>query len=187
VKLIVGLGNVGERYATTRHNVGFMVVDRLARLLEGQHKTDDKFQAEVTSIGVGDDKILLAKPHTMMNLSGEAVGKLMHFYKIDPADVWIIHDDVDIEFGLLRVRQGGGSAGHNGIKSIMAHVGPDFWRFRVGVHNDRFADTPTDQFVLDGFLPEEQGQLAKIIDQTAAILHETLNFEAPSDTTHPLI
>jgi len=102
MKLIVGLGNIGAQYAKTRHNIGFMVADELAAAQEARWKPNDKFKADIARLELGDTTILIAKPQTMMNLSGEAIQKVMQFYKIAPADVWVLLDDVDVEFGRMR-------------------------------------------------------------------------------------
>ncbi len=183
MKLIVGLGNVGEQYAKTRHNAGFMVIDEIAKRRE--IKFDKKMSAEI-AINKETGFILL-KPLTMMNLSGQAVGEVMRYYKLQPEDVWIIHDEVDMEFGTLRVRQGGGSAGHNGIKSVAEHLGDAFWRFRIGVRNPKFDATPTDHFVLDNFSAGERKQLPLIIEQVIVVLEDSLAEENPRDTTYRLI
>lgn len=117
--LIVGLGNIGKDYVGTRHNIGFECVDNLAKALELQDWTSKKDLKCQISIGkAADQRIILAKPSTLMNLSGEAVQALMHFYKIPASDLLVVHDELDIPFGQIRTRIGGGSAGHNGIKSV---------------------------------------------------------------------
>lgn len=162
MKLIVGLGNPGSEYAKTRHNVGFMIIDTLG----SNWKLDKKFQAELSETTINNQKVLLAKPQTFMNLSGEAVQKIAGFYKIDPADVIVIYDDIDLQFGKLRVRHGGGSGGHNGIKSIFQHLGDGFIRFRVGVGNETLKNPiATDKFVLAPFSSEEQGSMPYITQE----------------------
>jgi PTH1 family peptidyl-tRNA hydrolase len=187
MKLIIGLGNVGEKYAGTRHNIGFMVVDELAGRFDAKFKTEPKFEAAICELRSTNPALLLAKPTTMMNLSGQAVSKLMHYYKIDLADVWIVQDEVDIELGTLRTRLGGGSAGHNGIKSIIQHCGEAFWRYRLGVRNDHFIETATDRFVLDDFSKDESVDLPKIIHQTADVIIKSLDSGHPTDTSINLL
>ncbi|MDD3288636.1 MAG: aminoacyl-tRNA hydrolase [Alphaproteobacteria bacterium] len=130
--LIVGLGNPGPDYLLNRHNVGFMVVDAIAASgeIHGQQK---KFKAEIAQSVIGEVRCILMKPHTFMNLSGEAVSEAARFYKIDASDIIVFHDDIDLVFGDVRVKQGGGNAGHNGLKSLDAHIGKDYWRVRIGV------------------------------------------------------
>lgn len=133
MKLIVGLGNPGNEYAKTRHNVGFILVDALADHLNIT-LWKDKFNAKIAEGRIGSEKILLVKPQTYMNNSGEAVGPLMRWYKLEPEDVIVAHDDMDIPAGTIRIRKKGSSGGHNGIKSLIAHLGSEnFARVRLGI------------------------------------------------------
>lgn len=133
MKLIVGLGNPGTEYEKHRHNIGFMAIDALAdhfRVLNFK----DKSKALVADVRVNSEKMLLVKPQTYMNLSGESVGDLARFYKIAPEDILVFHDELDLKAGDIRIKKGGGHAGHNGLKSIDSHIGtPDYWRVRVGI------------------------------------------------------
>ena len=134
MKLIVGLGNPGTEYRDTRHNVGFMVADALAARWRVPDQWREKFEALQVKTTVGGEAIVLAKPLTFMNLSGQAVQALAGFYKIDPADVFVVTDDVALPLGRLRARREGGAGGHNGLKSIIQHLStPLFPRMRVGV------------------------------------------------------
>lgn len=134
MKLIVGLGNPGPEYRDTRHNVGFLVVDELANRWRLSDAWREKFEALHVRAMVADEAVVLAKPLTYMNLSGQAVAGLAGFYKIDPADVLVVTDDVALPLGRLRVRPEGGAGGHNGLKSIIQHLGTQaFPRVRVGV------------------------------------------------------
>jgi len=137
MKLIVGLGNPGDKFKYSRHNIGFMVVEKLAKDLlpvgrsEKAWVGEKRHAAEVCKIST---QALLVKPQTYMNRSGIAVLSLVNFYKISPKDLWVIHDDVDLPLGKIRIRRGGGSAGHNGIESIINSLhNPDFVRFRLGI------------------------------------------------------
>lgn len=132
MKLLAGLGNPGKDYEATRHNVGFMVLDEIAASA-GAFLDRKKFGAELCEASVGGIKTLLLKPQTFMNLSGEAVGSAARFYKIAPADVIVIHDELDLEPGRVQIKIGGGHGGHNGLRSLIAHLGPDFVRIRVGI------------------------------------------------------
>ena len=133
MKLVVGLGNPGKQYETTKHNIGFMVVDAIADMVTHTPWREEK-KAEICSFTLEGEKILLVKPQTFMNVSGESVGPLMRYYKIAPEDVYCIYDDMDLTVGKLRIRPTGSSGGHNGIKSLIAHVGTEhFPRFRVGI------------------------------------------------------
>ena len=133
MKIITGLGNPGTEYAKTKHNVGFMFVDALADKL-GVTEWKDKFDAKVGEGRIGTEKVLLVKPQTYMNDSGRAVGPVMNFYKLTPEDLIVAHDDMDIPAGTIRIRKKGSAGGHNGIKSILAHVGDEhFSRVRIGI------------------------------------------------------
>jgi PTH1 family peptidyl-tRNA hydrolase len=132
VKLIVGLGNPGAKYARNRHNVGWLALDAIAAA-HGFALWRAKFRGQVAEGRLGAEKALLLKPETYMNLSGESVQAAMAFYKLAPADVVVIHDELDLAPGRVRARLGGGAAGHNGVRSIAAHIGPDFVRVRIGI------------------------------------------------------
>jgi PTH1 family peptidyl-tRNA hydrolase len=133
IKLIVGLGNPGARYARSRHNVGFIVVERFAHA-HALRFARKRFNAEIAEGNIGDARVLLAKPQTFMNLSGEAVGKLFAFYKIAPRDLLVVYDDLDLPLGKLRLRPKGSAGGHHGMESILARIGTsDFPRLRVGI------------------------------------------------------
>ena len=134
MKLVVGLGNPGSEYRDTRHNVGFLVADEIARRWRLSDAWREKFEALHVRTTVGDQAVIVAKPRTFMNLSGQAVAGLAAFYQIDPADVLVVTDDVALPLGRLRARPDGGAGGHNGLKSIIQHLGtPAFPRVRVGV------------------------------------------------------
>ena len=133
MKIIAGLGNPGAEYAHTKHNVGFMLVDMLAEKLGAASWKEDFFSA-LTEVRIGGEKVFLVKPLTYMNNSGEALGPMLSYYKLDVDDLVVVHDDMDIPAGMVRVRRKGSSGGHNGIKSIIAHVGSeDFARVRIGI------------------------------------------------------
>ncbi|HZK86113.1 MAG TPA: aminoacyl-tRNA hydrolase, partial [Desulfosporosinus sp.] len=136
MKVIVGLGNPGPQYAETRHNVGFLLVDLLAEVYTLQFRA--KFQGLWTEGNVHGERILLLKPQTFMNLSGRSVRELMNFYKIPGNDLLIVHDDLDLPLGKIRLRDQGGAGGHNGIKSILTELGSEkFWRLKLGVGRPR--------------------------------------------------
>jgi PTH1 family peptidyl-tRNA hydrolase len=140
MQLWVGLGNPGAKYAGNRHNIGWMAVERIA----GDHGFGPwraKFQGALSEGRLGSDKVLLLKPETFMNLSGQSVGAAMRFFKLTPGDVTVFHDELDLAPGKVRVKTGGGHAGHNGLRSIHEHIGPDYARVRLGIghpgHKDR--------------------------------------------------
>ena len=130
--LVVGLGNPGSKYAGNRHNIGFMAVDEIVRR-HGFSVWRKRFQGEVAEGVLAGNKVLALKPMTFMNESGRAVGEAMRFFDIDPSQVIVLYDEIDLMAGKVRVKLGGGAAGHNGIRSIIAHVGPHFQRVRLGV------------------------------------------------------
>lgn len=142
MKLFVGLGNPGAGYAKNRHNIGFMALDQIASD-HGFGPWKSKFQGDVSEGRLGTAKVLLLKPGTFMNRSGQSVQAAMQFYKCDPADVVVFHDELDLAPGKCRVKQGGGHAGHNGLRSIHAHIGAEYGRVRLGIghpgHKDKVA------------------------------------------------
>jgi peptidyl-tRNA hydrolase, PTH1 family len=147
MKLIVGLGNPGEKYEHTRHNFGFMVVDKLLKDLTTSPHTvwqkNDKVKSDIAVIESqpkeGEpEKLILAKPQTYMNNSGQAVSLLVSYYKIQPEDIWVVYDELDLPVGSMKIRFGGAAAGHHGVESIIEHLKTDaFWRFRLGIGVDR--------------------------------------------------
>ncbi len=132
MKLFVGLGNPGQKYARNRHNIGFMAVDRIAED-HGFGPWKSKFQGEISEGRLGSEKILLLKPQTFMNRSGQSVGEAMRFYKLESTDVVVFHDELDLAPGKVRVKAGGGHAGHNGLRSIHDHIGAAYDRVRLGI------------------------------------------------------
>jgi PTH1 family peptidyl-tRNA hydrolase len=131
-KIIVGLGNPGADYSFNRHNIGFMAVNVLAQET-GASAWQKKFKSFIATTTIGDAECLLIKPQTYMNLSGEAVGEALRYYKLEAKAVTVIHDDIDLVTGQVKVKQSGGHGGHNGLKSLDAHIGKDYWRIRLGV------------------------------------------------------
>ncbi len=153
MRLVVGLGNPGSRYARNRHNVGFMAVDAIARR-HGFAAFRNRFKGELAEGSVGGERRLLLKPQTFMNLSGEAVLAAMSFYRIMPEDIVVIHDEIDLRPGKLRVKRGGGNAGHNGLRSIDPLIGPDYWRVRIGVGHPGVKEL-VQPYVLQNFPADE--------------------------------
>ena len=147
--LFVGLGNPGTKYAKNRHNIGFMALDRIAE----DHRFGpwkQKFQAELCEGRLGSEKVILLKPMTFMNLSGQSVGEAMRFYKITPEDITVFHDELDLAPGKVRVKMGGGHAGHNGLRSIHQHIGEHYQRVRLGIGHPGRKELVA-QFVLQDF------------------------------------
>ena len=161
MKLWVGLGNPGAKYAMNRHNIGFMALDQIASD-NGFAPWRSKFQASLTEGNLGGEKVLLLKPETFMNLSGQSVGEAMRFYKLTPDDVTVFHDELDLAPSKLRLKTGGGHAGHNGLRSIHAHIGDAYHRARLGIghpgHKDRVAG-----FVLSDFAKADQDWLDDVL------------------------
>ncbi|WIV50374.1 aminoacyl-tRNA hydrolase [Marivivens sp. LCG002] len=157
MKLFVGLGNPGSKYARTRHNIGFMAVDRIAEE-HGFAPWRSKFQGEMSEGRLGREKVILLKPQTFMNLSGQSVGEAMRFHKLSPEDVVVFHDELDLAPGKCRLKTGGGHAGHNGLRSIHQHIGEAYDRVRLGIghpgHKDRVSG-----YVLHEFAKAEEGWL----------------------------
>jgi PTH1 family peptidyl-tRNA hydrolase len=133
LKLIAGLGNPGPEYARTRHNAGFWLVEELARRHGGAFRLEPRHQAELARVRIGAADVWLAKPMTFMNASGTAVGSVARFYKAAPEEVLLAYDELDFPPGKVRLRQGGGAAGHNGVRDVLAHLGESFWRLRLGI------------------------------------------------------
>ena len=161
LKLIVGLGNPGAEYARTRHNAGFWLVDELARRHGGTFRHEGKHQAELARVRIGGDEIWLAKPMTFMNRSGGPVSSILSFYKIAPAQMLVAHDEIDLPSGTVRLKEGGGHGGHNGLRDLIAAQGDGFWRLRIGVGHPGAKNEVVD-FVLTHAGKDEQ----RIIDET---------------------
>lgn len=163
--LVLGLGNPGARYERTRHNAGFLVVDRLASRA-GVAVEKKAHGALVESCRLDDHPVVLAKPQTFMNLSGQAAASLRGFYKVEQQDVVVVHDDVDLPFGDVRVKKGGGHGGHNGLRDLNAKIGADYVRVRFGVGRPP-EGWDTADYVLAGFTSGEEARLAGLVDQAA--------------------
>lgn len=161
MRLFVGLGNPGAKYARNRHNIGFMALDRIAEE-HGFAPWRTKFQGSAAEGRLGGEKVLLLKPETFMNLSGQSVGEAMRFYKMTPDDVTVFHDELDLAPGKCRVKQGGGHAGHNGLRSIHGHIGDSYERVRMGIghpgHKDRVSG-----YVLSDFAKADQDWLEDLL------------------------
>ncbi len=160
-KLIVGLGNPGEKYTNTRHNIGFIILDNFFVHESGTWLK----QAQFKSLVLKTDSSILVKPQTFMNGSGEAVSKILNFYKKGPEDLVVIHDDVDLDLGRIKLAKNSGSAGHHGIESIKEHLGTlDFYRLRIGVGRPIQVGFDIESYVLQAFLQDEKEQILKSFD-----------------------
>jgi PTH1 family peptidyl-tRNA hydrolase len=161
----VGLGNPGSKYAGNRHNIGFMAVDEIVRR-HGFSAWRKRFQGEVAEGTLGGEKVLVLKPLTYMNESGRSVGEAMRFYDIDPSQVIVFYDELDLEPGKVRVKLGGGAAGHNGIRSMIAHAGPHFVRVRLGIGHPG-DKTMVQPHVLSDFAKADRAWLEPLLDAVA--------------------
>lgn len=178
MKMIVGLGNPGKKYENTKHNVGFMTVERLAKTHEVTFKKNP-FEAEVADFFVNGEKILLVKPQTYMNDSGRAVGPLMTYFGIYKEELIVVHDDLDLTVGKIRLRQKGSAGGHNGIKSIISHLGSnEFGRLKIGIGHPQEHTTVVNH-VLQPFNKQQQAVMTESIDKAKEAIDyfiETNNF-----------
>lgn len=185
MKLIIGLGNPGEKYERTRHNIGFMVLERFLKdfkpIRETNWENSKKFKSDILeadwqSLKGMNEKIILAKPKTYMNNSGLAVQLLTSNFQLLTSDLWVVHDDIDLPLGKIKIRLGGGSAGHRGIESIIKSLGTDkFWRFRLGIGSEKLRNA--DDFVLEDFTSSEQGKARELIKKGAKAIETALEKE----------
>ncbi len=176
MRLIVGLGNHPPKYRNTRHNFGFMAVEALAEKFNfSEWKLEKKFHAVVSYGQIDGEKIILCKPQTFMNVSGQAVGSIQRFYKIPIEDLFIISDDLDQDFGSHRFRERGTSGGQKGLEHIIEVLGTDqFARLKFGISNENRSYFRTEDFVLSQFTPEEREQIPKIIEEGCKKLLDVL-------------
>lgn len=173
IKLIVGLGNPGPDYARTRHNAGFWLVQEIADDLRSAFTVEKSFFGAVAKARVSGEQIFLAKPLTYMNRSGQCVGALTRFYKLAPEEVLVLHDELDLMPGQVKVKQGGGHAGHNGLKDIQAVLGsPNFWRLRLGIGHPRSLNLAQEvaDFVLHPPRREEQSAIDDCVTRCRAVI-----------------
>jgi len=177
MKLIFGFGNVGEHFANTRHNIGFAVLDALAAGEGIEWQLKDRFKAYIAEGGLAGQKIMLAKPTTYYNLVGESVRAIKDFYKIDNRDILVIHDELALPFGTLRTRTDGSDAGNNGIRSLVAHVGEDIARIRIGTANQHTANHDASDFVLDHFSHEETQAMPQLVQAATQLVHDFVQHE----------
>jgi len=182
-KLVVGLGNVGKSYAMTRHNIGFLCLDHIAKLLSIEFKEKKSLKCSLAETKMGGTRVILIKPSTLMNLSGDAVQAVKQFYKISQKDILVVHDELAVPFGTIRVRPGGSDAGNNGIKSVSAAIGQDYARIRIGIKNERLDKEDQAAFVLKNFSKEEQGNFKPLLAEVNALVTEFIYAgQLPPDT-----
>ena len=176
MKVILALGNPGDKYTHTRHNAGFLVIDNLATGQSAQFSNKPKFSADIAELNISGEKILLVKPTTYYNEVGISARAILGFYKLTLNDLLIIHDDTDLDFGKIRVRKGGRDAGSNGLKSLHAHIGSDFWHIRIGTDNLLRRQVSTDRFVMMNFNSDELTILKNWAIPTAqTMIHDFLS------------
>ena len=185
IRLIVGLGNPGPEYETTRHNAGFWLADHYADDLRASFNFEKAFFGMVAKARRGAENVLLLKPATYMNRSGQAVGAMARFYKLEPSQVLVLHDELDLLPGQVKMKQGGGHAGHNGLRDIQSALGsPDFWRIRIGIGHPRTLGLaqPVADFVLHPPRREELTGIEGVIDRCRAVLPALLDGELTQAT-----
>lgn len=180
MELIAGLGNPGKEYKKTRHNIGFMVLDELREELKiedvSEWSLSDKFNAKIAGCHIGGEKLILAKPMTYMNKSGQAVELIGEYYSLTPENLTVVHDDIDLQFGDIKVQENRSSAGHNGIKSIINRLGTkEFTRMRVGIATDKLEQTDPSDFVLSKFGWFERSKLKQVLSESTDKLQDIIN------------
>lgn len=167
MKIIVGLGNPGSKYQWTRHNAGFMVLDRVSEV-SGIPMARKKFSSFCGEGDWNDRHLLLLKPQTFMNLSGQSVAAALRFHKVPAGDVIVVHDDLDIPFGKVKMKTGGGHGGHNGLRSLISDIGSDFVRIRIGIGRPEHGDTVN--YVLTNFGKDELPAVPKLVENVVDLL-----------------
>ena len=178
MKLIVGLGNPGREYEKTRHNIGFMTIDKYADKL-GVSITKDKFNGLYGETTISGEKVILLKPQSYINLSGEVIRKYVDFFKINVEDILIIHDDLDLAVGTYKIKQKGSSGGHNGLKNIELHLGTqEYKRIKVGISNNKMMDTK--DYVLGKLSKEDSDKIEEVKDIVMDILDDYFKMDFDS-------
>lgn len=178
MKVVIGLGNPGAKYEGTRHNVGFMTLDKAATMLQTSF-TQTKFKAHYTQTHYNNEKVLLLKPLTYMNLSGQCIGQLIEFYDCSINDLLIVHDDLDLPFGQLKLRMKGGAGGHNGLKSVIQHLGTtEFKRIRMGIGRPEHGHVV--DYVLQSFSKQEFGLLEPLLKTAAEACLDFIDHDFPN-------
>jgi PTH1 family peptidyl-tRNA hydrolase len=187
-RLIVGLGNIGAQYDKTRHNVGFACIDAFAAAEQGTWSEKKALRSLLCDLRIGSTRVLLCKPMTFMNLSGEAVRLVQDYFKLSNQQTVVVHDELDLTFGQIRTRVQGSAAGNNGIKSLIQHIGDDFGRIRVGIRNEHAARVDAADYVLQRFTAGEEAAMKALFAEVNAILNEYVFGGAlPTDTRQFLI
>ena len=173
MKVVIGLGNPGKQYENTRHNIGFMAIDKMIKKYNLDEKS--KFQALVSETSIKGEKVIFLKPQTFMNLSGNSIIEIVNFYKLNPKeDIIVIYDDMDLPFGQLRVKDKGSSGGHNGVKSIISHLGDSFIRIKCGIGNKK---DDAVEYVLGKFNQTEQKELEEMMSEIICCVESIINVQ----------
>lgn len=184
--LVLGLGNPEAHYTSTRHNMGFLAIDEIAKTLNASWKNKPALYAEVAEIQAEGKKVILAKPQTFMNLSGKAAAALMHHFRLEPKNLIVITDDATLPIGRIRIRTEGSAGGHNGLKSIMTSIGTEaFMRIRIGV-GIQPPHIPLENWVLQKLSPADEKHLSTILQKTTETVQEIIRGKMPSQTIHAL-
>lgn len=174
IAVIAGLGNPGSRYRNTRHNIGFALVEKLAAKLGVEWKTESRFEADIATVSYGERKLLLVKPQTFMNASGRSLGAILRYRKLTPQSLVVVYDDITLELGRPKLSLSGSAGGHNGIRDLLAQVGPGFLRYRIGVGAKPRKEMDLADYVLSKFSKDEQqllaGQMPSYIEQFKLII-----------------
>jgi PTH1 family peptidyl-tRNA hydrolase len=169
IRLIVGLGNPGDKYAATRHNAGFWFADRVARRFGGSWSAERRFSGELARVSVNGHEIRLLKPHTYMNRSGESAGPCLRYFRFEPSEMLVVHDELDLDPGVVRLKFGGGHGGHNGLRDMHRVVGSEYWRLRVGIGHPGHKSQVTG-YVLNRADADSESAILGAIDRAVAEL-----------------
>jgi PTH1 family peptidyl-tRNA hydrolase len=173
--LIVGLGNVGDKYLNNRHNCGFQFIEYITNYLNLTHIKDSHTGSFFTKLNINNSKVFFLKPNTFMNHSGQTIRKFSNFYKIDPKNILVVHDELDLDIGIIKLKRSGGHAGHNGIKDCISNLGNEFCRLRVGIGRPKFQTVAN--YVLSDHTKEEYVCLKKVFDFLVSKFDDIFNFE----------
>jgi peptidyl-tRNA hydrolase, PTH1 family len=183
MKLIVGLGNPDKKYKSTRHNLGFMAVENICQQVSGLWELKPSKESKICRTKLADQDVIFLQPQTYMNESGKSVSEIVNLYKIATADIWVIHDDLDLPVGQARLSKNSSAAGHRGVQSIIDNLGTkDFYRFRIGIGKPT-DQKPTEDYVLEKFNTNEEVLIKEIINKTVKLITDSVANGLPQNTT----